>query len=154
MLISGIKLGTTSIVSVLSNLSKYDSNSNIKEIHLEIKKMDLEFILNVIHQLINDLSDNDLNNTPQQDIQQQTHGFALSLHGYTNTIKIVLHGINDVITKIDNELQIFKNECDNYNNKYFSSWRSFNYDIKPLIEHHKLLLSRYNILISLLQIKN
>ncbi len=72
--------------------------------------------------------------------------------------KSVKHSVNSVghsIEEINHNLKKLKDEIEYHNTKYFSNWRTFNYDdiIENLKKKNNLLNCRLDLLIKLLSIK-
>lgn len=128
VVMASITQSATSIKNVLS----YVSSNNISQIDEELRKLDLEFTINVIHRLVIEQ-----NNNLQYD-----------------SIKVALKGVNDILEIINDELLCMKQRHDAHVRKYFNSWRYFYYDLTTIKTQQKLLLTRYDILIKLLQIYN
>jgi len=131
LIITSITTSSKSIISLLNYLSTSNS-TYINKTNTDLKKLDLEFVIGVIHQLI---------------IEQNNHI-------NNDSIKFALHGVSEVLVKTNEELITLKTHYDEHNKKYFNNWRPFSYDITNINEYHTLLLKRYDMLIKLLQIYN
>ena len=122
---------TSSICSLLSHLTSYDT-VGIDDIKNELFKIDLENKVMVIEELIREYEKKEVR----------------------PSIKRAILGVNEILSKIHDELTIIKEAVETHQKKYFSSWRSFDckYNIKILQKHKAILDERYNLLIDLLKI--
>lgn len=132
IILSTITKSSKIIINTLQSLFTED-NSNIKHINIELKKMDIEFFIKIINQII---------------IEQQNE----NLNNNIESIKLLLLGIDELLTNISNELLLLYNLYQKYNNSYFNFWKSFHYDLTNIQKNYKLLHKRYKIMIKILQI--
>lgn len=70
-------------------------------------------------------------------------------------IKIAIHNLNDIVDKIDICLMELNKKVCSHSEKWFNSWRGFNYikHIKKLKNYLDILERRWAILINLFKIK-
>jgi hypothetical protein len=125
----------SSVKTTLSTLSHIFSETSVPEIIVvktKIESMDLQNKLEIIHSLIEELKEENL-----KDFQKKS-----------------IKNISELIQKINVELDDINNKIIYHKSKYFSSWRSLYLDdnINILIEHNKLLDTRFQFLINLLSI--
>lgn len=103
------------------------------EFKRELEDLDLQFFITVLDRLVKE------QNT--KDIQDST--------------KQALLGVNESLTKIQDELNSVKEAIEYHQTKYFASWRSFACpSLDSIKKHKKILETRYNLLTDLLQIYN
>lgn len=101
-----------------------------------LSDLDLQSDLNVIEALIRQV-DKQIENLSEDD------ALAISLHQVDNLV----HRIKDELAEIKTELKL-------HEEKWFSSWRSANYQkpLNRLTRHKKLLDKRVNMLIELIKL--
>jgi len=124
-----IKTLTTTTNSII-NLSKYMLYINkpyFTDVKLELEKMDINNGVSIIHELVK---------------EQEKY------ENMNNSIKTSVLGVNDILIKIDNELQIIMDLMANHEKKYFKSFRTFNCDdnIKKIKCYDEILSKRYKLL--------
>lgn len=114
------------------SLTQYiSSETDHKHVYKQLSDLDLEYRVSIINELVKDCCNND---------NELIH-------------KAVL-GLNDILGKINKELQQIDELIRNHSKKYFNSWRDFNCDglIDEIKHHKKILEERYKILIDLLNL--
>jgi hypothetical protein len=120
-----------SIIATLKHLSTTKiSNIHTKDILNELNEMDLEFFINIVHQLV----------IEQKEYMQH------------ESVKMALYGVNEMLDNINQELTKIKNDISIHNDKYFSNWRNFNHNTNEIKKYHEKLVYRYGVLVKLLQI--
>ncbi len=122
---------TSSICGLLSSLTSYE-NVGIDDIKNELSKIDLENKVMVIEELIREYEKKEVR----------------------PSIKRAILGVNEILSKIHDELTTIKEAVEAHQKKYFNSWRSFDckYNIRTLQKHKAILDERYDLLIDLLKI--
>lgn len=131
LIINTLTSTTTSICKIISSLTSYNQ-PNIRQIINELNSIDIEYTVKVIEQLV-----------IEQDNKKTT-----------DSIKIALIGVNEVLEQIHNELKMIQEAINKHLAKYFNYWRPFDcsYILDMIRKHKELLDNRYKILINLLQI--
>ena len=139
------KVGTDLVITTLTSTTgavcgalSYIYTSDQPGLHKvkdELEKIDLDHTVEVIRALV---SEHDKNEEMK------------------DSVKKALLGVNEVLSKIHNELMEIKKSIEKHNGKYFSSWRSFDCkcNIKTIIRHKELLDKRYKMFLELLGIYN
>lgn len=132
LIINTIKTSTTSVGTLINYISKSTAQPSVKDIIDELNKLDLEFMVAIIEQLVS---------------EQQ----GKNLH---ESVRKALTGVNNSLLKIVDELHVIKLAIEYHETKYFNYWRSFSCDcnIETVRNHSGVLQKRYNILIDLLKI--
>lgn len=115
-----------SFVSLISYISSYTDHEHVFK---ELSKLDLEYKISIIDELVKDCCNMD-----------------------NLIVNKAIIGLNDILHNINKELQAIDELIRNHNKKYFSSWRDFNCDsyISSIKHHAVILTNRYKILIDLL----
>ncbi|CAH6421835.1 Hypothetical protein KVN_LOCUS523 [uncultured virus] len=128
-IITTVTTTTNSIIGLLKHITAIDQ-PRVREITESLNKIDLEYNIQVIEQLV---------------IEQKEKQLPLSL-------KMALFGVNEILEKIHLELKIIKDAIDYHSTKYFSKWRSFDCSLNiEFIKSNKLLLdNRYEKLMDFL----
>lgn len=105
----------------------------IVKITTKLEKIDLKFSIDVIKELI-----------------KEHDGREVSL-----ALKQTLFGVNEILEKIENELESISLAVEYHNAKYFCQWRYFSCDsnIEIIVKHKKILDKRYYMLIDLLKLE-
>lgn len=132
VLIATVTTTTTSIINMIGYLTT-NTQPGINDILNIIKKVDLEFTVNIIEQLV-----------------KEQEGKELS-----QSIKKALLGVNEILKHINTELDLIKQAIDYHHTKYFNYWRGFvwNGNISTIQNYNDILKNRYSILFELLKIK-
>lgn len=125
----------TTTTSSICNMIKYLSTSNqpgINDIIFTLNRIDLEFTVGIIDQLVKEQTGKDLN----------------------DSVKKALIGVNEILSLIHGELDSIKKAIEYHKSKYFSEWRSFSWEgnIDSLKQHNSILKNRYQMLLELLKI--
>jgi hypothetical protein len=131
IIVGTITTTTSSIGRILSYLTT-SSKPGLKDIVSLLGTIDLEFTIGIIDQVVREQNDKPLH----------------------ESIKKALLGVNEILNKIHKELETIQIAIDNHQQKYFSSWRSFEWDgnIENLKCHNDILKNRYDMLVNLLKI--
>lgn len=119
-----------STVNTFYNFINYiSSETNHAKIFHELFKLDLEYRISIIDELVKDSCNID----------------NILIH------KAIL-GLNEILNNINKELQQIDEMIRMHNKKYFSNWRDFNCDeLVHSVKHHSDVLNkRYKMLIELL----
>lgn len=132
ILIKTVTNTTSSIVSMTGYLMT-SSQPGINEIVSTLKKIDLEFTVGIIEELVKEQEGKDLE----------------------DSVKKAMLGVNETLSLIHQELDSMKQAIEYHNTKYFSGWRSFSWtgNINNIKDHNEILKNRYTILFDLLKIK-
>jgi len=132
VLIGTVTTTTTSIINMIGYLTT-NTQPGINDILNTIKKIDLEFTVNIIEQLV-----------------KEQEGKMLC-----DSIKKALLGVNEVLGWIHKELDSIKQAIEYHHTKYFNNWRIFvwNGNISIIQTYNDILKNRYSILFELLKIK-
>ena len=134
-LITTISGTAGSIINTLNYISGYsETEPGVKDVLDNLLKMDLEFTVMVISELINE--------------QKNNH------HNLNNSVRTTLEGVSLTLNKIHAELEKIQDAVGSHNSKWFSSLRKFKWDGNmQTIENYKdILKNRYTILFELLKI--
>lgn len=131
ILIRGISATSSSIGGALRSIYDYDK-PGIDVIKKELATVDLQYHITVIEELVKECEGKDL----------------------ATSISKAIHGVSEILDKIDTELKYINDAIYDHEKKYFNRWRSFNckYNINQIKAQKKLLDHRYKILIDLLMI--
>lgn len=123
---------TSSIYGYIKYITYCDKVGYDKKVKNELDKIDLEFFVSVITELIKENQDKE----------------------YNIPIRNAMYGVNQILENIDNELRMIKEAMDEHDKKYMKSWRNFNCkcNIQEIKLQKKILVKRYRILINLLKI--
>ena len=134
IIIKSLTVTTRSVGSLISTIYSYDEPSII-QIKNKLIDIDLEYMVNIIEEVVKDCNKLDKNNIPI-------------------SITKAIHGVTEILDKIHDELTSINQSIIDHEKKYFHKWRSFNckYNIQSIKKHKIILDSRYNILIDLLKI--
>jgi len=131
LIIQGIITTTGSIYNLITYLG---SNKQVEIIKItnQIEKIDLEFTIKIIEQLVK---------------EYETVDVPKSIH-------ITLASINTILSSIHSELTELETSIRDHKVKYFSKWRTFTteFKIETLISHNNILKNRYKMLFELLKI--
>lgn len=123
------KTVSNSASSIYSGLSSLNENPkfDFKEL---LEELDIETKLTVIIKFLDDL--------------KETH--------LTESNKLSLNSIYDIIHKIECEIKDINNEIDNHNKKWFHQIRYFNYhkQLDNLKKHVKILDSRFDLFMKII----
>lgn len=127
----------TTTTSSIGSLIKYLTTSNqtcIQDILIILRKIDLEFTISIINELVKEQNGKQLN----------------------QSVKKALVGVHEILDRIDQELTSIKKAIEYHNTKYFAGWRGFSWNgnIDLIKEHDNTLKHRYMILVDLLEIYN
>lgn len=119
----------STIRSFFSLINYIGSNTNHATVFHELFKLDLEYKISIIDELVKDCSNME-----------------------NQLINKAILGLNNVLRNINKELQQIDELIRNHEKKYFSSWRDFNCDnlISTIKHHSEILANRYKMLIELL----
>lgn len=122
---------STSLITHISHLSK-DDHESLDNFQKQIRKIDLEHKIKLVHALFTDLNRKDI---------------------HSHTIKEAVLGLHDILEKIFDELHLVKDKIDNHRTLWFRSLRTVDYkDNLHKIEESKLILDgRYKDLVNLLK---
>ena len=132
ILIKTVTNTTSSIVSMTGYLMT-SSQPGINEIVSTLKKIDLEFTVGIIEELVKEQEGKELE----------------------ESVKKAMIGVNETLGLINQELDSMKQAIEYHNTKYFNSWRSFSWtgNVNNIKDHNEILKNRYMILFELLKIK-
>ena len=133
VVIKTVTCTTNSIGSILGHIMTMDQPS-VAEVKHELEKIDLEFTIEVLEELINEQK------------------------GRTDcdSIKKAIDGVNQILINMENELKTIKEAIIKHNNKFLSYYRTFycKKNIDTIKKYNTLLKKRYGILIDLLKIND
>ena len=134
IVIGTLATSTSAVGGMLTSIYSSDK-PGLKEIKSQLDKIDLEHIVGVIRALINEQSN-------KKNIEMK------------DSVKKALIGVNEILVKINDELNEIHNAINKHNGKYFSSWRSFDCkcNINQIKEYRDLLDKRYKMYVELLNI--
>ena len=132
ILIKTVTSTSSSIVSMTSYLMT-SSQPGINEIVSTLKKIDLEFTVGIIEELVKEQDGKELE----------------------ESIKKAMIGVNETLSLIHQELDSMKQAIEYHNTKYFNGWRGFSWtgNVNNIKDHNEILKNRYMILFELLKIK-
>ncbi len=132
VLIKTVSATTSSLYNLIKFITNID-HPGLKDIQDTLESIDLEYDINVIDKLVNEYA---------------------HVSEIKKSVKFALDGVEKILQKIHNELDIIKKAFDNHKNKYFSKWRGFHCscNIKTVVKHKHILDSRYDMLVKLLMI--
>ena len=132
ILIKTVTNTTSSIVSMTGYLMT-SSQPGINEIVSTLKKIDLEFTVGIIEELVKEQEGKELE----------------------ESVKKAMIGVNETLGLINQELDSMKQAIEYHNTKYFNGWRSFSWtgNVNNIKDHNEILKNRYMILFELLKIK-
>ena len=124
---------TTSIIGSSISFIRDIECSSIDSIKNRLHTLDIEKTINIIHHFITELN-------MTKDVKEST--------------KLSILSINEILQKIQDELNDVKNDIEYHMLKYFYSWRSINCDDKlNNISNHSIILEkRFEMLIKLLSV--
>ncbi len=131
VIVGAITKTTTSIGFMIGHIMAIDQPGVI-EIQKTLKEIDLEFSIEVLEELVNEHKDS----------------YA------PNSVKKSLDGVNQILINIENELKTIKEAIEYHEQKYFSSWRTFDCscNVSTIRKNKELLDKRYKVLTDLLKI--
>ena len=131
LVIRTVATTTSSISNLVRHVTSFDQ-PGIDVISQQFKEIDLEHLVSVIHELVHEYQNVDLN----------------------NSVKKALLGVNQILENIDIELTELRESIIEHKKKYFNSWRRFNCkcNIENIKRDKSILDLRYKILIDLLKI--
>lgn len=124
--IESVKTSTKSIL----NLSHHIVSSNkpqYVQVKSELESLDIYNSVYIIYELVN---------------EQKKH------ETLKNSVKRAIISVNDILAKIEGELNTIKNAMINHENKYFNKWRQFDctINIETIKKHENVLFKRYKLL--------
>lgn len=132
LVISTLTSTTGAVCGVLSYIYTTDQ-PGFDKVRDQLEKIDLEHTVEVIRALVSE------------------HNESVEMK---DSVKKALLGVNDILTKIHEELLDIQISIEKHNGKYFRSWRSFDCkcNIKTIVRHKQLLDDRYKMFVELLGI--
>ena len=120
--------------SIYSNIASIISY-HLPEVELILKDIDIKHNINIINSLIFELKEH---------------------HNKSETFKITLTSINDILTDINNEIKNIESEIINHKQKWFYRWRTpvYNESIKNLKNMKIILNNRLDYFVKIIQMFN
>lgn len=132
IIIKSITTTAQSIISI-SNSIKNNTQSSLTQIKNELDLIDINNSAHIICNLVSEQSDiimsSDKNNMP-------------------NSLKRAIIGVNEILTKIEDELNIIYESINHHETKYFKNWRKFDCkcNIDSIKKYELILFKRYKLL--------
>lgn len=129
IIMSTINTTTMSIKRMIGYILSHDNGNCVIDV---LKQTDLAFTVKIIEEFIK-----------EQDMS--------NVH---SSIQCALHGVNEILLVIHDEVQQIQLQLAYHKTKYFSGWREFVCSVNPksVESNSKILQHRYNILFELLKI--
>lgn len=129
-----ISSSTSTTIKALKYITNTDQ-PKFKETRDKFEKLDLEYTIGVIRELIKEQENKD---------------------SMKQSVKKSIMGVDEIINDINLELEVIKKGMDEHQKKYFTNWRTFNCNsnISKICSLKYVLDKRYTMLVDLLKIYN
>tara|TARA_B100000963_G_scaffold303858_1_gene277460 strand:+ start:1393 stop:1860 length:468 start_codon:yes stop_codon:yes gene_type:complete len=133
LLVQTIKTTSSGIISTIKFISTYNT-IDISILKKDLETIDLENKINIINKFIEEIE---------------------SIKNIKESIKSSIKSVHDILEKINNELELIKEDIKYHQTKYFNSWRSIYCDekIENIKCHNIILDKRFDLLMKLLSAK-
>ena len=124
--IESVKSSTKSILDLSHHIISSDK-PQYTAVKLELEQLDICNSVNIMHQLVS---------------EQQKYKTLL------DSVKMSILSLNNILSKIEDELNTIKNAMSKHEKKYFNNWRQFDcsINIETIKKHEKVLFKRYKLL--------
>jgi len=130
VIIKGVTATTSSVIGAVGSIMGNDQ-PGLEEVKSKLEELDLKHTVSVIEELVKEQND---------------------LEDMKNSVKKAIIGVNMILKKIEDELNIVQEAVKYHQTKYFNYYRSFDCscNMETIEKHKKILDIRYRQLIDLL----